>query len=735
MVKVKENTPWLADGSIDVEQWLQQLGAKGYLKDLDRIRNACTLSQLSGLDHATETGVSCLQQGLIMADLLADLEVDPDTLITAIVFVSVYYAELSLDDVEEQLGLPIAKLVKGVERMSAMHNLQVLNKYPQNKQQIDNIRKMLLAMVDDARVVLIKLAERLCVLRTASQLPETLRTQIATEAMEIYAPLANRLGIGAIKWEMEDLAFRFLHPEKYKEIAKGLKAKRLERDRYVELIVGELNQHIKALGVHHFEVYGRSKHIHSIYKKMIRKNVPLDEIYDATAVRVLLETKEQCYEVLSLVHHLWKQVPAEFDDYIANPKANGYQSLHTAVAGPEERVFEVQIRTFHMHDQAEMGVAAHWKYKESAVQHKESHERKIEWLRDVLAWHKEMATSHGVSEAMETEFLEDRVYVFTPEGDVLDLPHGVTPLDFAYHVHSKVGHRCRGAKVNGSIVPLTSALKTGDRVEILTGKEEKPSRDWINPHLHYLKTSRAKAKVLHWFKMQDYEKNRAEGHDILDKELKALGIKSDRLQDVVKTFNFKRLDDLLAALGRGDIKLSQILNRLSPAEVVEPDIQNIVKPQNIPEVTGSDLRIEGVGNLLTNMARCCQPLPGDDVIGYITIGRGVSVHRKDCPNIIHATEKQRQRFLEVSWGNATRDHYVVDILIKAFDRVGLLRDVTSLLSTEKAHVYAMQTKMNKQDNSAYISLTIEIDGLNSLSRLLNRLQQIPNVLEARRQTQ
>nr|WP_269570256.1 GTP diphosphokinase [Legionella tunisiensis] len=617
--------------------------------------------------------------------------------------------------------------------MSAMHNLQALNKYPQNKHQIDNVRKMLLAMVDDVRVVLIKLAERLCVLRSSGQLPEAMRHQIATEAMEIYAPLANRLGIGAIKWEMEDLAFRYLHPDDYKSIAKGLKAKRLERDKYVDFIVEELNKQIKATGAHHFAVYGRSKHIHSIYRKMKRKNVSLDEIYDATAVRVLVESKEQCYEVLGMVHTLWKQVPVEFDDYIINPKPNGYQSLHTAVEGPEGRVFEVQIRTFQMHDLAEMGVAAHWKYKEGAVQQKESHERKIEWLRDVLAWHKEMATSSGISEAIETEFLEDRVYVFTPDGDVLDLPQGVTPLDFAYHVHSQIGHRCRGAKVNGSIVPLTYELKTGDKVEVLTGKDERPSRDWINPHLNYLKTSRAKAKVLHWFRMQDYDRNKAEGHEILDKELKTLGIKTDRLHDIVSSFNFKRLDDLLAALGRGDIKLGQILSKLSPAEVEEPSIQTIVKPLAKPEVRGSDLRIEGVGNLLTHMARCCQPVPGDEVVGYITLGRGVSVHRQDCPNIIHAGVKQRQRFLQVSWGSSTRDHYVVDILIKAFDRSGLLKDVTSLLSNEKAHVYALQTQSNKHDNTAFITLTVEIDGLNSLSRLLNKLEQIPNVLEARRQ--
>lgn len=733
MVRVKDSVPLAADGSIDVDLWLHQLSAKGYLDNLELIRGACTLSQLAGQDHATETGQSCLQQGLAMADLLADLEVDQETLAAAIIFENVHYADLSLDDVEEQLGPNIAKLVKGIERMSAMHNVQSLNKYPQNKQQIDNIRKMLLAMVDDVRVVLIKLAERLCVLRATSHLPETLRKQLATEAMEIYAPLANRLGIGAIKWEMEDLAFRHLHPEEYKEIAKGLKAKRLERDSFVNDIVSQLNEQIKASGIDHFAVYGRSKHIHSIHKKMKRKNVSLDEIYDATAVRVLVSTEPQCYEVLGMVHTLWKQILAEFDDYIFNPKANGYQSLHTAVETPEGRVFEVQIRTFHMHDLAEMGVAAHWKYKEGSVTQKESHERKIEWLRDVLAWHQEMASNKGVPESTTTEFLEDRVYVFTPDGDVLDLAQGVTPLDFAYHVHSELGHRCRGARINGHIVPLTYQLKTGDKVEVLTGKQIKPSRDWINPHLNYLKTSRAKAKVLHWFKMQDYDRNIQEGRELLDKELKSLGIKSDKLNDVVNALHFKKLDDLYANLGRGDIKLGQIVNKLAPPATSEVNLEKFVKPHAKPEVTGSDLRIEGVGNLLTFMARCCQPVPGDEVIGYITLGRGVSVHRRDCPNIIHANERQKQRFLQVTWGSATRENYVVDVIIKAFSRAELLKDITSLLANEKAHVYALQTQNNKHENMTFITLTVDIDGLSSLSRLLAKLSQIPNVLEARRQ--
>ncbi|MDF1757937.1 MAG: GTP diphosphokinase [Legionellaceae bacterium] len=732
MVKVKENMPLNEDGSIDVEQWLDEVGRKGYFQDLDLIRNACTLSHLAGHDRATETGESCLQQGLAMADVLADLEVDQETLAAAIIFVSVHYAELSLDDVAEQLGDNVAKLVAGSEKMSAISNISSLDKYPQKKHQVDNMRRMLLAMVDDVRAVLIKLADRLCALRSLAPISSKMREHIATEVMDIYAPLANRLGIGAIKWEMEDLSFRYLHPDEYKTIAQGLNSKRIDRDRYVNLIVEELKQQLNSMEIDHFAVYGRSKHINSIANKMKRKNVEISEIYDATAVRILVETKEQCYAVLGLIHSTWEQVVKEFDDYIMTPKANGYQSLHTAVIGPEERVFEVQIRTFEMHELAEMGVAAHWKYKEGRVHSKASHERKIEWLREVLAWHKDVSVNKGVFANIETEFLEERVYVFTPDGDILDLPLGVTALDFAYHVHSGLGHRCRGAKVNGSIVPLTYTLKTGDKVEILTGKEQKPSRDWINPHLKYLKTSRARAKVLHWFKQQNHEKNCAEGHEILDRELKNLGIKTDNLQTILSSFKLNSLSDLYASLGRGDIKLSQILNRLSPVDKTEQALQKIIKPKRVTRNPNDGLRLEGVGNLLTHMARCCQPLSGDDVIGYITIGRGVSIHRKDCSNILSASEKQRERFLEVSWGDNQRDVYVVNILIKAFNRSTLLRDITSLLSNEKAHVFSLQTEIDDQDNISEIKINMEIDGLNSLAQMLDRLGQIPNVLEARR---
>ncbi len=733
MVKVKEDTQNL-DGVIDVMPWLANIQHKSRFKDTILLQHACNLAQLSGDEYATETGQSCLQQGLAMADLLADLGASQETLAAAIIFVVAHYADLALEDIEEQLTGHIAKLVIGVEKMNVLCNLKSSSHYQQTKHQLDNIKKMLLAMVDDARVVLIKLAERLCVLRNAQQLPLTLQKQVATEAMDIYAPLANRLGIGAIKWEMEDLAFRYLHPAEYQEIARGLNAKRLARDQYVSMIVDELNAQINALGVPHFSVYGRSKHIHSIYRKMQRKNVSLNEIYDATAVRILVETVEQCYEVLEMVHVLWERVPAEFDDYIVNTKANGYQSLHTAVVGPKARVFEVQIRTFKMHELAEMGMAAHWKYKEGARAQQESHERKIEWLRDVLAWHHEMASKHGMDETIETKFIEDRVYVFTPEGDVLDLPEGVTPIDFAYHIHSQVVHRCRGAKVNGHIVPLTYRLKTGDSIEILTGKDIRPSRDWLNPHLNYLKTSRAKAKVLHWFKMQDFDKNKTAGQELLDKELKSLNIKLEQTDALLASFNLKRFDDLLAGLGRGDIKLSQVIQRLAPANYLTQTPSTKVSLQPLPKMTAcdEDIEIEGVGQLLTNMARCCQPVPGDKVIGYITLGRGVSIHRQDCSNILHATLKQQQRFIQVSWGNAIRRHYIVDVVIKAFDRSDLLKDITSLLANEKARVYALQTDTNQKENITYMTVKLEVEGLNALSTLFNKLTNIQNVLEVQR---
>jgi GTP pyrophosphokinase len=729
MVRVKDDSEWIKHNEIHVEQWLEHLAQKGYSDQLTIVRDAAVLGQLTGASHATEIGLSCFQVGLRIADTLSDLQVDVETLAAGLIYQNVVYADLSLDDIQEQLGPQITRLVKGALRMGLLSK----ERYSSSTHQIDNIRKMLLAMVDDVRVVLIKLAERLCVLREMSHLPESIQQQVASEAMDIYAPLANRLGVGAMKWEMEDLAFRYLQPEVYRNIAVGLKSKRIERDQYVQHIIHDLNQALETHQIQNATVYGRSKHIHSIYRKMQTKHLSLGDIHDVTAVRILVDSIEDCYQVLSIAHTLWQPVSSEFDDYISKPKSNGYQSLHTAVIGPEEKLFEVQIRTYAMHEAAEMGIAAHWKYKEGVVASvKPSHERKIAWLREVLAWHKEMAKGDAAG-TLEHEFLEDRIYVFTPNGEVLDLPLHATPLDFAYHVHTQLGHRCRGVKVNNVMVPLHSVLKTGDRVEVLTGKEERPSRDWLNPHLNYLNTARAKAKVLHWFKMQDFDLHKDQGQTILEKEFKSLGIKLETLTVLLDALHYKTLDDLYAAVGRGDIKPSQILQRLSSSNALETFPQLPIRTTPIPEHKPSDLTIEGVGQLLTSMARCCQPVPGDDVIGYITLGRGVSIHRKDCLNIIHSTEKQRQRFLQVSWGSKAQEKYLVQLTLHAYDRVDLLKDITSIIATEKMHIFQLQTEPRENTSEVWVKLTVDVESITGLSKLIVKLSQVPNVIEVKRQ--
>ena len=729
MTKIKNVLPLHADGSLDLDLWLNKFLDTEYKNELLLLRNACALSQLSGHNYAVETGEVCLHHALYMVDVLVSLNADMETIVAAMMFVNVHYAELSMDDITEQFGTNVGKLVSGVCTMSATSLLNRSEYGAHHQQQVGNIRKMLLAMVDDVRIVLIKLADRLCILRNASHTSDVMRKAIAAEAMDVYAPLANCLGVGSVKWEMEDLAFRYLNPGQYKDIAKNLKAKRDDRERYVKLIIDELQTYLTAMDLKNFRVYGRAKHIYSIFRKMMNKKIPLEQIYDATAVRVLVETTEQCYEVLGVIDTLWQQIPQEFDDYISHPKINGYRSLHTAVKGPENRFFEVQIRTFAMHEQAEQGVAAHWKYKANEVT-QTSHERKIEWLREVLAWHRDVS---GES-LTHTTFIDDRVYVFTPNSDIIDLPVGSTPLDFAYHVHSDLGHRCRGAKINGSIVPLSYNLKTTDVVEILTSKEPKPSRDWINPHLHYLQSSKAKAKVLHWFKMQDYEQNCNDGKELLEKELKALGLKFDQLNTVIPYFHFKTLNDLCAALGRGEVKLQQILHKLVPPNKIEPTISTIVKQSIKSNVKHNDLKIEGVGQLLTHMARCCQPIPGDEVIGYITLGRGVSVHRKDCSNILHASARQRERLVMVNWSEETHHSYEVDVIIKAFDRPTLLRDITAVLATDQAHVLSIQTQIDQENNINYIMLRVSLSGLDHWVQMCNHLRNIPNVLDVQRQS-
>lgn len=726
-------SPIATEGSINVESWLQQISEKYSLKNIEFLRQAAPLVRVVGTEHAAPNGESCLQQGLTMAEILAELNVDTDTLAAAMLYSSVCYAGLSLEDVTEHLNEKIAKLIKGTQQMEAINILRVENYHSHDPATIDNIRKMLLAMVDDANVVLIKLAERLCLLRNVAIFNDAKKKQMAKETMDIYAPLANRLGIGQIKWQLEDLSFRYLEPQEYKKISTLLNQRRIDREQHVQHMVGELTTLLQEADIHNFNITGRAKHIYSIYRKMNRKKVAIEEIYDISAVRIFVTNINDCYAVLSSVHTRWPHVPKEFDDYIATPKPNGYRSIHTAVIGPENKPVEIQIRTHEMHEAAELGVAAHWIYKEGRRK-PSSYEEKISWLRQVMDWQKEIATTQAAKKELQTELFDDRVYVFTPTGDVLDLPKGATPLDFAYQLHSELGHRCRGAKVNKHIVPLTYSLNTGEQVDILTIKHGQPSRDWLNPSLGYLKTPRAKAKVLQWFKRQDYDKNLAEGKLLLEKEQRRLNLKNFDFENVAHKLNYKNSNDCLAAIGRGDLGIQGVVNLIQsqfepPAAPIEikPDISKSKISQHL-----TDIDIHGVGNLLTHIARCCKPVPGDAIVGYVTIGRGVSIHRQDCSNVLHYRNANQERLLDVNWGQQTQKNYAVDLDINAYDRQGLLRDITAFIASENIAVLSINTFTNQEKSTAHIHITIEISDLAYLGKILAHLQQIPNVFEVKR---
>lgn len=724
-------------GSINIENWLNHFLQKHHYHDLTILRQACILAQLTGRERATPNGQSCLHQGLTMAEILAELELDQETLAAAVVYSCVRYADLSIEDATESLGGRVARLIHGVKEMDALHNLHEYHTKSHQHETIDNLRKMLLAMVGDVRVVLIKLAEKLCILRNMPLFSLEEKKREAKEVMDVYAPLANRLGIGNLKWQLEDLSFRYLEPEIYKKISASLNEKREEREHYVQTVIKILEDALHQLGIQQLEVTGRAKHIYSIYRKMLRKKVDINEIYDVTAFRILVQTIEDCYTVLGYVHSMWKHIPKEFDDYIAQPKANGYRSIHTAVIGPNGKHIEIQTRTFAMHQESELGVAAHWVYKEGAKTGKAGYEAKIAWLRQVMDWQKEVSEHESQKEELIAQAFNDRVYVFTPNGDIIDLPKGATPLDFAYHIHSEIGNRCRGAKINGQIVNLTYALNTGEYVEILTTKQGQPSRDWLNPHIGYLKTARAKAKVHNWFRKQDYDQNLAEGRDLFEKELKRLGLKNIDQTDLAHQLHFKSSDDMYAALGRGDLHSNTLMHIIQPQ--AEPKITITatehatpgIKAKTSPAVA-AEINVEGIGNLLMHIALCCKPVPKDAIIGYVTQISGVSIHRQDCPNILHISAKKHERLINVNWGEQTKEKYPVDLAVDAYDRPGLVRDITNLLASENISIVGLNCVTNKKDHTAHITLTIEIHSLNPLSKILTHIHQLQNIIEVRR---
>lgn len=745
MVKVRADHPIAADGSVDIPAWIQGLMDIDSQPESTRLvlQKACELSSAASTVKSTEAhswgaDADCFHIGLEMAEILAELQLDQDALVAAILYRAVRENKLALAEVQAQFGDTVSKLIKGVLRMAAISyqrneaEERVLGN--QAEVQAEKIRKMLVAMVDDVRVALIKLAERTCAIRWVKAAGLARRRQVAREVADIYAPLAHRLGIGHIKWELEDLSFRYLEPDEYKRIAKLLDERRLARQEYIDNMLALLRTELAAAGIDG-EVSGRAKHIYSIWRKMKRKGIEFSQVYDIRAVRVLVPSVRDCYTVLGIVHSLWRNIPHEFDDYIASPKENGYRSLHTAVLGPENKVMEIQIRTHDMHEESELGVCAHWRYKgtdKDGVQ--DSYEQKISWLRQVLEWHEELGTD-GVPLAEDLRSVnQDRIYVFTPDGHVVDLPRGATPLDFAYRIHTDIGHQCRGAKVNNRMVPLNYHLNNADQVEILTGKREAPSRDWLTPALGYVSTARARAKIQHWFKRQARDQNITEGQVLLEREIKRLALVELDLPGLAKKLRYNTLEDLYAAVGASDIGVGQVLNAAQKLldEAHPQQAQIPFKAKSPKKKKDSDFYIEGVGNLLTQIASCCNPVPGDAITGYITLGRGVSIHRQDCTNLLQLQTDEPERIIKVEWGHAPQSSYSVDIVIEAYDRQGLLSDITTLLDSERINISAMQTLSDKRKNTVDMVFTIEIRGFDELSRILNRLNQLPNVAVARR---
>ncbi|WP_239954071.1 GTP diphosphokinase [Pantoea sp. Z09] len=729
-------------GEFALDQWIASLGIANP-QSCERIAETWRYCEAQTQDHPEQSLL--LWRGIEMVEILSMLSMDIESSCAALIFPLANAEVVSEEELSETFGNGIVTLVHGVRDMDAIRQLKAIHNDSMASEQVDNVRRMLLAMVEDFRCVVIKLAERIMNLREMKDAPEDERVLAAKESTNIYAPLANRLGIGQLKWELEDYCFRYLHPDEYKRIANLLHERRIDREQYIENFVDSLRKEMVKEGVR-AEVYGRPKHIYSIWRKMQKKSLAFDELFDVRAVRIVAERLQDCYGALGIVHTLYRHLPAEFDDYVANPKPNGYQSIHTVVLGPKGKTVEIQIRTRQMHEDAELGVAAHWKYKEGpstgSARGASGHEERIAWLRRLIAWQEEMADSGEMLEEVRSQVFDDRVYVFTPKGDVVDLPAGSTPLDFAYHIHSDIGHRCIGAKIGGRIVPFTYQLQMGDQVEVITQKQPNPSRDWLNPNLGYITTSRGRAKIHNWFRKQDRDKNIAAGRQILDSELNQLDISLREAEKLLlPRYNVTSLDELLAAIGGGDIRLNQMVNflqaKLNKPSAEEEDreaLRQLTQKSYSPPSRKESGRVvvEGVGNLMHHIARCCQPIPGDDIVGFITQGRGISIHRADCDQLAELISHAPERIVDAVWGESYSSGYSLVVRVTANDRSGLLRDITTILANEKVNVLGVSSRSDTRKQLATIDMDIEIYNQQVLGRVLSRLNQVPDIIDARR---
>jgi guanosine-3',5'-bis(diphosphate) 3'-pyrophosphohydrolase len=670
-----------------------------------------------------ESGEPYVEHPLQTALILAELQLDANSIVAALLHDIPENCGVPIAEIQAAFGDEVAKLVDGTTKLGRLSLSG--EAAAATETQMENLRKMLVAMAEDLRVVFIKLADRLHNMRTLQALSPEKQHRIAQETLEIYAPLSHRLGIWELKWQLEDLSFRYLEPEKYKKVARLIAARREQRERLISRVLGTLETEFDKVGLK-AEISGRPKHIYSIYQKMekysaLGKN--FDDIHDLLALRVLVATVPDCYSAVGIIHSLWHPLPGEFNDYIANPKPNGYQSLHTTVMY-EATPLEMQIRTHEMHHTDEYGMAAHWRYKEGDRQDLRFEER-ISWLRQLIEWHRELSGTEEFLESVKTDIFIDQVFVYTPKGEIKDLPKGATPLDFAYRIHTELGHRCIGAKVNGSLVSLNYQLKNGDIVEIMSSKLDKaPSRDWLNPQLGYVRTSHAREKIRQWFRKQERADNIEHGRGILDKELRRLGIKLSEREELAKLFKYESVDDFLAAIGYGGVSTHQIAAKLT----TQPEPQKTVSGATLPQQMVSSIKVLGVGDMLAHLAQCCHPVPGDDIIGYVTRSRGVSIHRRDCYNIVNEDEKER--LVPVEWGDSDA-LYPVNIHVESWDRVGLMRDITTIVAEEKLNITAASS-ISHEDHTVSEYFTLATRDLAQLSRLLGKIEGVRGVISVAR---
>jgi len=732
MISVTSNLPAAQDIDLAaVDRWLESL-ASDYGEE-DRALLHAAFARALQAHGRRATDATNVRETLYVADILAKLRLDPETLAASILHGVLGTAERSVADIEGEFGPNIARMVGDLARIESLINAAPAHLPQEDKDTAENLRRLLLGIADDVRVILVVVAAQLQRMRRAKGLVRDEQSELARKTLAIYAPLANRLGIGQIKWELEDLSLRYLEPENYQRIAQLLAGKRRDREGFIHEVVSLLRAKLQEAGVT-AEITGRPKHIYSIWHKMQRKSVPFEQIFDVLAVRVLVDEIADCYTALGIVHSLWEPIRGEFDDYIAVPKLNMYQSLHTAVLGPGESPLEIQIRTRDMHSHAELGVAAHWRYKEKA-KHDADFERRILWMRHWLELKDEDGSGAEFLERFKDKVAPRMVYVFSPKGQVIELPKGATPVDFAYAVHSEIGHRCRGARVDGRIVQLSYALQSGERVEILTAKNGAPSRDWLNANLGYLKTTRARNRVRQWFKHLDFDQHVALGRASLEREMTRLGI-TEKLDLAARAghYNFCRAEDLLAAIGRGEISVGQVV-----APLVErptpPARKRRSKVARRKDESRGEVRVAGVDDLMTHMARCCKPVPHDPIVGFITKGRGVTVHRANCSNLVNLGEQGLSRLVDVVWSEQDAAvTYPVDILVRSGDRKGLLRDISSILTDDDIDVTGVTSASDRRSETATMQFTIEISDVEQLERVLAKVAELPDVTEVRRRS-